>query len=116
MIDFVMMMDYSVCCLKNLSCGPHLRSRTFGIFTVTELNNDINNHLVNLKLQQHYEKTDWWNERTLIENRIGYDFKDDDLICAFHRNTLGIAWKPSKCCQHVLSVMYKRNSIGTVFC
>ena len=94
------MMDYSACCIKSESCGPHLRSRTTGVFKVNELSDDVNNHLVYLKLQHHYKKTTDLNEKSLIENRMGYTFQDVDVICAFHRKTLGIAWKPSKCCQH----------------
>ena len=83
-------MAYSTCCLKNQSCGPHARSRTIGVFKVNESNNDINSHLVFLKLQHHYEKTADWNEMILIENTMGSTFRDDDVICAFHRFTLGI--------------------------
>ena len=85
------MMDYSTCCLQNKSCGPHARSRTSGVFKVNELNSEINSHLICLKLQRHYEKAFDLDEKTLIENRMGRKFRDDDdQICAFHSSTLGI--------------------------
>ena len=93
-------MNHSVCCVKNESCGPHLRSHATGVFKVNELNDDINNHLVQLKLQYHYKKNTDLNERTMIENRRGCTFQDLDIIGAFHRKTLSIAWKPSLHCQH----------------
>ena len=49
---------------------------------------------------KHYEKTTW-TEKTLIENRSGATFFNDDIeLCTFHRFDYGIGWIPARRCYH----------------
>ena len=72
------------------SCGPFKRSKVpiYGLYNVHELLRDVHSHFVTLKLKHHYTKTADWNDKTLIENRMGQQFQPDDFICASHRYTL----------------------------
>ena len=46
------------------------------------------------------ELRDQWDERTLIENRYGKCLSSSEIICAHHRYSLGIGWKPQAQCKH----------------
>lgn len=93
--------DYTQCVLKSESCGPHNRSKRNGCFTVKDLTDPGKQHLVTLGLlRAHLEDEDNFTERSLIENRIGKELKDTDVICAHHRFVFGFSWKPPKRCQH----------------
>ena len=44
--------------------------------------------------------TNEWSEKLLIENRLGRLLNEKELLCSFHRFTLGVGWKQSKVCKH----------------
>lgn len=46
---------------------------------------NVHNHLVSLKLKQHYQETEGWNEKLFIQNRMGNKFMTGDKISGFHR-------------------------------
>ena len=41
-----------------------------------------------------------WNEKLLIENRLGRVMDESEQLCAYHRYSFGVCWYPSKICQH----------------
>ena len=93
---------YEQCCLfDGGKCGPHKRIKPCidGLFETKQLNIDVKNHLINLKIMQSNEKN-MWDEKRLIENRLGRTLAEGELLCASHRYLLGIGWKPPKLCQH----------------
>jgi hypothetical protein len=75
-------------------------SKVFGSFELKDCNDDIQNHLVSIKIIETKIK----NEKELILLRCGIDPSlsspiDNISICAKHRKTLGIQWKQAnKCC------------------
>ena len=71
-----------------------------GLFGINDLNEDVNNHLFSLNIQKRHDKSDDWSERLLIENRLGFNLRQSNKLCANHRYTLGVGYKQSNRCQH----------------
>ena len=76
--------NYKLCCLYNEQqnkCGPYNRPRCpkSGLVSVQNLNAEIENHLRNLHFKNSI-KIFRWNERKLIENRIGMELEDYSVI------------------------------------
>ena len=69
------------------------------MFGAEELTSDLKSHFIVLKILQSNGNIDEWNEQKLIENRLKTIIPDESR-CAYHRYTLGVMWKPPKCCQH----------------
>ena len=53
-----------------------------------------------LKYMKKYHKRDDWSECLLIESQLSFKLSQSDKLCANHRYTLGVGYKPSKKCQH----------------
>ena len=66
------------------------------------MNEDVHNHLCCLNIRKRHDRSDDWNERLLIENRLGFKLNENDKLCANHnhRYTLGVGFKQSERCQH----------------
>ena len=96
--------DYKLCCLYNSEkkeCGPCTKYRTtrYGLVLVENLNSDIVNYLRNL----HFKKSDdllLWNERKLIESRVGHELQSESSICEYHRDKHGLGWYQTLHCAH----------------
>ena len=77
-------MDYKKCCVYNKDvCGSYnrLAKPVEGVFLVNDLSSDTLPHLVFLKLKKQQDvSNDGWNERNLIENRLGKTLKDEEMI------------------------------------
>ena len=95
---------YELCRLYSLNtkCGSYKISKNnvTGLFDIDDLNEDVHNHLCCLNIRKRHDKSDDWNERLLIENRLGFKLNENDKLCANHRYTLGVGFKQSKRCQH----------------
>ena len=81
------------------NCGSFKRFKTDVLVSVDGLNNDIKKHLIDLKLLHSYNESDW-NEKRLIESRIGKSLLDGKYICAYHRFTKGVCWRSPVRCMH----------------
>ena len=111
------MEEYKKCFLydKNeVKCGPCKKKSgapKTGVFHITELERDVAHHLQALHFQiQDDPQLHAWDERKLIENRLGRTIHDDSLICAYHRNEHGIGWKAKNHCAHRLHPEYKKGT------
>ena len=104
--------NYKLCCLyneKESKCGLYCKGRLIinGLVKVQELNEDTTEHFTTLKFKDFVENLRW-SERDLVENRAGQVLDSDSLICQYHRNTLGLSWRPGLQCIHPLHAAVTR--------
>ena len=97
--------NYKLCCLYNSDygkCGPFLRNRIEkeGLVSPRELGSCTESHFQQLQLIQVVLSDFKWSERDLIESRIRRSLHDSEVICEYHRNSLGISWKQPTRCLH----------------
>jgi hypothetical protein len=93
-------MNYEECTLNQQGgCSSYKRYQDVidGLFTIEQLDRDVSKHFKNLKLNSTNHE---WNELKLIENRLMRSLNKSEKLCAYHRFTNGIGWKPSKKCGH----------------
>ena len=79
---------YDNCCLKDTYCGPFNKIKTplCKVYKIRELNDPIENHFEELRLiHELKENSEYWNEKKLVENRVGKSFEDDEEVCPHHR-------------------------------
>ena len=69
------------------------------VYSVLNVDRDCKNHLKSLKLLHQYEESPV-NEKESIESRGGCSLLDEDFVCFYHRNYLGVFWKNSLKCSH----------------
>ena len=108
------MEEYKKCFLYDkdeVRCGPCKKKSgapKTGVFHTSELGGDVAHHLRGFHFQLH-DKSELlaWNERNLIESRLGRLIDDDHSICAYHRNQYGIGWKAKDHCAHRLHSIHK---------
>ena len=79
-------------------CGSSRGIEKF-IQYLTYLDQDCKNHLKSLKLLHQFEESPV-NEKELIESRGGCSLLDEDFVCSYHRNNLGVFWRYSLKCSH----------------
>ena len=91
--------EYKACALHDDKCGSYNRVNIpiTGVFETRNLNADTTSHFKSL-LKIKISKT--VTERELIENRLNRELAEDEKLCAYHRNILGIGFKPKTTCQH----------------
>ena len=91
---------YRNCFNHDDKCGPYSRANPaiHGIFKPIELTEDTKKHFTQIKLKHSIE----YNEIKLVESRLGKIIMENDSICAHHRYTFGIGWRPHKACLHPL--------------
>ena len=82
---------------KKGGCGKNQKNEEV-LYSVTELNEDVENHFKILKVSGVILK--YYPERTLIQNRINRSIDDDESICPKHREINGVYWRQPKSCQH----------------
>ena len=104
--------NYKLCCLyneKESKCGLYCKGRLIinGLVKVQELNEDTTEHFTTLKFKDFVENLRW-SERDLVENRAGQVLDSDSLICQYHRNTIGLSWRPGLQCIHPLHAAVTR--------
>ena len=95
--------NYHSSCIKSKgSCGAFTKPRqpVAGLYSVKDLKLSVEDHIKSLNLHTSNIPLTFFNERTIIENRIGSLLNSDGVICAKHRNLLSIYWKSSSTCQH----------------
>ena len=107
---------YRDCCLyeKNIC-----RSRKIGrvshedLFVLASVEkNSVDDYFTeNLHMKDSLLITQW-NEKTLIENRLGYSLDSSEKICPHYRFKLGTKWKPSQQCVHPSHEKLKRGKKG----
>ena len=98
--------QYKLCWLynePNEQCGPcnQYRVPKSGIVSVEDLDAAVQSHLINLCFKNTRDSRPEllkWNERALIENRLGRKLPDGSILCEHHRNKYGIGWRPSRHC------------------
>ena len=69
------------------------------VYSVLNRDQVCKNHLKSLKLLHQYEESPL-NEKELIESRGGCSFLDEDFVCSYRRNNLGVFWRNSLKCSH----------------
>ena len=69
------------------------------VYSVLNVDRDRKNHLKSLKLLHQYEESPV-HEKESIESRGGCSLLDEDFVCFYHRNYLGVFWKNSLKCSH----------------
>ena len=87
---------YRGCCLyeKNV-CGPRKNRRILveGLIDLAELENvAIDNYLRDNLASRDHNLFNQWNEKLLIENRLGYHLDPENKICPYHRFAKGTMW------------------------
>lgn len=81
-----------------LDCGAHSRSKKNGIFTSSDLDNNMVDYMS--KISVKVPETANLTEKELIANRSGKELPKDFKICAKHRFNFGIYWSLPKVCLH----------------
>ena len=110
------MSEYKNCCLfdkKLKQCGPCKQRSEVpkdGLCAISELKVDVSSYfLQNLRFKDQLF-LNIWNERKLIENRVGRELSEESFICAFHRNAYGVGWRPTQHCCHPDHPPYRRGT------
>ena len=83
-------------------CGPYTRQKPIDeIVSPVDLTENVYPHLKLLHLIKENETNGIeWNERKLIESRVGRHLLDNEKLCSYHRYTNGVGWKQPRTCQH----------------
>ncbi|CAM1331324.1 Uncharacterised protein r2_g4032 [Pycnogonum litorale] len=80
------------------TCGVFSRKKLVGTFLVEDLKDSMNEYLCKISVKMDSILT----EAELIGNRGKRTLQPTDRVCAKHRYSLGLYWKPPKICLHPL--------------
>jgi hypothetical protein len=95
------------CVFKSVGCGEHFLSKDCKVRPFGQLNANTSNHFKSL----HLRAPDI-TESTLVQNRIGVKFNENEKICPQHRFANGINWHPPKSCKHPNHLTKKKSHAG----
>ena len=91
------------CCIKSKESRRAFtkpRQQLAGSYSVKELKLSVEDHIKSLTLHTNHIPLTFFNDRNLIESQIGSLLNSNGVICAKHRQLLGIYWESSSTCQN----------------